>query len=88
MEPREPSDRHERVRIVERFLLALAVTLGDRRARLALDRTPPDFAAAREGFAAGGNDADDIAGMIRLCRYFGRAAFMRDAVSAWVEIDA
>lgn len=76
----DPADR-------QRFLLALEVPRGDRRARLALDQTPPDLAAAREGFAAGGNDADDIAGMIRLYRYFGRTAFMRDAISAWVEGD-
>jgi signal transduction histidine kinase len=76
----DPADR-------QRFLLALEVPLGDRRARLALDQTPPDLAAAREGFASGGNDPDDIAGMIRLYRYFGRTAFMRDAVSAWIEGD-
>ena len=72
---------------LRRFELALAVPLGDRRARLALDREPADLAAAREGFAAGGNDPDDIGGMIRLYRYFGATPFMREAVAAWIEGD-
>ena len=71
----------------QRFRQALSVPLGDRRARQALDRSPADLAAAREGFAAGGNHPEDIDGMIRLYRHFGGTAFMRDAVAAWIEGD-
>lgn len=70
-----------------RFLEALAVPLGDRRARLALDSVPLDIDAARAGFLAGGNDAADVDGMIRLYRYFGRTPFLRESVAAWKEGD-
>ncbi|MFT3955499.1 MAG: HAMP domain-containing sensor histidine kinase [Piscinibacter sp.] len=71
----------------QRFEQALAVPLGDRRARLALDASPVDLDGAREGFTAGGNDADDIDAMIRLYRYFGRTPFLRESVAAWIEGD-
>lgn len=47
---------------------AIAVTLGDRRARLVLEKPEPDLAVVRDGFIAGNNDPDDIAGMIMLFR--------------------
>ena len=65
-----------------RFEAALVVPLGDRQARLALDRSEPDLAAARAGFIAGDNAADDIPGMIRLFRYGRHVGFMRDAITA------
>ena len=49
---------------------AIAVPLGDRVAREELEKPAPDFEAARRGFIAGGNHPDDIAGMIRLFRWF------------------
>ncbi|TMH62086.1 MAG: PAS domain S-box protein, partial [Betaproteobacteria bacterium] len=48
------------------FRTAIAVPLGDRRARLELEKPDPDLAVVREGFIAGGNHPDDIAGMITL----------------------
>lgn len=65
----------------------LAVPLGDRNARLALNLDPPDLEAAREGFLQGGNHPDDISGMIRLYRYFGNAPYIRDAIALWKEGD-
>jgi signal transduction histidine kinase len=69
------------------FHAALAVPLGDRRAREALERVPPDHDAARQGFLDGGNHADDIDGMIWLFRCCHATALMRDAVQAWREGD-
>jgi signal transduction histidine kinase len=71
-----------------RFEAALVVPLGDRRARLALDRSDPDLAAAREGFLAGDNAAEDIDGMVRLFRYGRQLDVMREAIDAWTEGDA
>jgi signal transduction histidine kinase len=71
-----------------RFEAALVVPLGDRRARLALDRPDPDLVAAREGFLTGDNAAEDIDGMIRLFRHGRHLAVMRDAIAAWTEGDA
>lgn len=64
------------------------VPLGDRRARLALDRSPPDLAAARAGFLAGRNQSEDIAGLIRLYRRYRGFSFMRAAVGLWQDADA
>lgn len=72
----------------EAILTALVIPDGDRRARLALDRDPPDLPAAQAGFIAGGNDPADVPGMIRLYRYFGRMPFMADAIALWAQGDA
>jgi PAS domain S-box-containing protein len=61
----------------------LAVPLGDRVARLALEQSPPDLAAARVGFLQGGNHPDDLYGMIHLYLYFGSLPLLRDPVMAW-----
>lgn len=70
-----------------RFIAALAVPLGDRRAREAMDRTPADLDEAHRGFVDGGNDPRDVPGMILLYRGFARSSLMRDSVAAWVEGD-
>src|SRR5687767_11817947 len=58
-----------------RFETALAVPLGDRIARLELDRPRPDLDRVRAGFIQGGNDEADIDGMIRLYRNFRNVSF-------------
>ena len=77
---RDPSDH-------QRFEAALAVHLGDRRARTALEREPPDLEAAREGFLQGGNHPDDLSAMILLFRRFQHVSFMADAISICAEAD-
>ena len=69
------------------FRAALSVPLGDRRAREALEQPQPDHAAAREGFLAGGNHAEDVDGMIWLFRCCSATTLMRDSVDAWREGD-
>ncbi|HVQ24534.1 MAG TPA: PAS domain S-box protein, partial [Planctomycetota bacterium] len=69
------------------FRAALSVPLGDRRGREALEQARPDHAAAREGFLAGGNHADDVDGMIWLFRCCSATSLMRDSVDAWREGD-
>ena len=71
----------------QRFAEAIAIPLGDREARLELERPDPDLAIARRGFAQGGNHADDIDAMIRLFRNFRRVPFMADAIAIWTEAD-
>ncbi len=60
---RTPSDYAE-------FLQDVRIPLGDQAARLALIRNPPDTAAAARGFLQGNNHPRDIAGLIRLFRWF------------------
>jgi diguanylate cyclase (GGDEF)-like protein/PAS domain S-box-containing protein len=62
---------------------ALRVPLGDRNARLALERDPPDLEEARQGFLDGMNAPEDVGRMIRLYRYFHGAPFFRDSVAQW-----
>ena len=70
-----------------RFEAALAIPLGDRAAREALQRAVPDIEAAREGFLDGGNDPDDIVGLIRMFRWFQRVPFMSTPIATWTEGD-
>src|SRR5215212_1532161 len=67
------------------YTAAIAIPLGDRKARLELQKSAPDLAVARAGFLEGRNDDDDIPGMIRLFRWFGNIGFMSHAISIWTE---
>jgi diguanylate cyclase (GGDEF)-like protein/PAS domain S-box-containing protein len=84
--------RSLRAQDYERFRSALAIPLGDRTARLALQRkdahTATADAAAHAGFLAGRNHPDDIANLIWLFRNFGELPFMRKAIAVWTQGDA
>jgi signal transduction histidine kinase len=69
------------------FERALAVPVGDRIARVELEKPEPDFAVVRRGFLQGGNHADDLDSMIRLYRLFRRVPFMAEAIAIWTEGD-
>ena len=71
----------------QRFMEALAVPLGDRVAREALQQREPDIARAQQGFLAGGNHPDDIAGLIRMFRWFQHVPFMSEPIATWTEGD-
>jgi len=64
----------------QRFRKAIAVPLGDRDARAALDRSSPDLEAARTGFLQGGIDSDDIPDMIWLYRNFRSMSYFSEAI--------
>ncbi|HEY1327453.1 MAG TPA: EAL domain-containing protein [Casimicrobiaceae bacterium] len=66
----------------------LAVTLGDRKARLALDHPHPDRARAVDGLREGRNHADDIDSMVDLFLRFRGVGFMARAIDLWVQADA
>ncbi|WP_440998203.1 sensor domain-containing diguanylate cyclase [Arhodomonas sp. SL1] len=67
---------------------ALQVPLADRRARLAMERQPPDREAAIRHFIEGRNHPDDAPRMVWLFLYFRGAPYLRDAVTYWREADA
>lgn len=71
-----------------RFESALAIPLGDRIAREALDAAVPDRVAARQGFLQGRNQPDDIEPMIDLFLRFRNIAFMARTIAIWEEGDA
>jgi PAS domain S-box-containing protein len=66
----------------------LSVPLGDHVARVELDRPHPFDSVVREGFLQGRNHADDIAGMARFYRRFGRISYVAQAIAIWAEGDS
>ena len=70
------------------YLRALAVPLGDRQARLELEKPDPDLRVVYEGFRAGGNHPEDLEGMANLFRRFRRVPQMARAIAVWAEGDA
>ena len=74
--------------LYQRYLESLAVPVGDRIARLQLQRQHPDYALARRGLLAGGNAPADITTMIVLFRLFDRQPLMAHAVAVWGNADA
>jgi len=71
----------------EDFLGAIAVPLGDNKARLELNKINPDYEIAYQGFIEGKNSPDDVPGMIRLYRYFAHTPIMKEPIRIWAEAD-
>jgi diguanylate cyclase (GGDEF)-like protein/PAS domain S-box-containing protein len=67
---------------------ALDVPLGDRAARLALDRSPVDMAAARAGLQRGNIRPRDVDRMIWMYRMLSGAPYFRQSVGHWLRGDA
>jgi len=66
---------------------ALEVPLGDRAARLALERRPTDDAVARAGFLQGRNEPEDVGKLIWMYKYLSAAPYFRDSVRYWRAAD-
>ncbi|HEY0061191.1 MAG TPA: GGDEF domain-containing protein [Telluria sp.] len=69
------------------YLDSRAVILGDRQARLELEKPDPDLQLARAGFLQGRNHPDDIDGMLRLFRDFRRVPDIDKAIGIWTRAD-
>src|SRR6202521_3553769 len=70
------------------FERAIAVPLGDRRARLELAKPEPDYAVVRSGFVEGRNHPDDIDAMVTVFQRFRHIDPVEQAVSLWEKADA
>jgi PAS domain S-box-containing protein len=70
------------------FQTRLAVPLGDRVARLELERPTPQWDSVRAGFERGRNHPDDIPGMGRFFRRFRRVGFVAEAIDDWTRGDS
>jgi diguanylate cyclase (GGDEF)-like protein/PAS domain S-box-containing protein len=66
-----------------RFLGRLGVTLGDRKARLALQQPRPDRRRAREGFLEGGNSVASSEEMSELFLSYRNIAVFSGAIEIW-----
>lgn len=66
---------------------ALAIPLGDRQARLAMNEEPADVDSARSALLQGGNHPEDIDDLIWLYLYFSDLPFFKEAVDVWRRAD-
>lgn len=69
------------------FVEALTVPQGDRDARLALLRSPADYAAARAGFLRGRNDEQDVNRMAHFFTRFRHVSYVAEAIDIWGQGD-
>jgi diguanylate cyclase (GGDEF)-like protein len=67
---------------------SMQMPLGDRVARLEMDRADYDAAVVARGFIQGGNAAADVPAMVDLYRRFGRLRFFATAIDIWAAADA
>jgi signal transduction histidine kinase len=70
------------------FVALLQVPLGDKQARLELEKKLPNIDIAHQGFIFGGNNAADVDDMIFLYRQFRHVSYMSNAIDIWTEGDA
>ncbi|MBI3045589.1 MAG: GGDEF domain-containing protein [Betaproteobacteria bacterium] len=70
-----------------RYHKALAVPLGDRTARIELEKPQPDMGVAYRGFIEGRNHPDDVEGMATLFRRFRNVTYIDKAIGIWAEGD-
>ncbi|MEO8629665.1 MAG: EAL domain-containing protein [Betaproteobacteria bacterium] len=71
----------------QNFLKALAVPLGDRKARLELEKPDFNYSVAYQGFLEGRNHLDDIPGMIMLYRRFRHVSYLDRSITLWADGD-
>lgn len=71
----------------EKFRSFLAVPIGDRKARLELEKTETDFAAAERAFIEARNDPADVKGMMQLFKRFRNVDYLDRAIRIWAEGD-
>ncbi len=69
------------------FLDNMRIPLGDRRARVELEKAEMNYAEAEIGFLEGRNDQRDIASMINLMRRFSSISYLQRTIEAWRNAD-
>jgi two-component system, sensor histidine kinase len=71
----------------QKYQQAVAITLGDKQARLEMQKPDYDYAVVEQGFVTGGNAAEDVPNMVMLFRHFGQVSYLRQAIAIWTEAD-
>jgi two-component system, cell cycle sensor histidine kinase and response regulator CckA len=79
-ESREESD-------FQQYLAEISVPVGDKQARLELQRPSPDMNLVRQGFVQGRNHPEDVDGLANLFHRFGGIGYMAQAIAIWTEGD-
>lgn len=65
----------------------MQIPLGDLKARQSMEKSPPDLAAAKDGFLQGKLHPDDIPGIINLLLRFHGFSYVNKAIGIWKEGD-
>jgi len=71
----------------ERSKEALQTPLGDKIARLELEKANPDSNVVYQGLIQGRNRPEDVDGMAKLFRRFRHTKYMTEAIATWTEGD-
>jgi len=69
------------------YLNAIRAPLGDKFARIELEKPNPNMTIVYQGFTRGQINPEDIPGMVRLFRWFHDFSFMRVAIADWTAAD-
>ena len=72
----------------EAYQNALLVPLGDRQARLELEKPVPEMSVVRKGLIQGRNSPEDVKGMAAMFRHCRQLNRMSEAISIWSQGDA
>lgn len=70
------------------YLKAVAIPLGDHKARLELLKPEYQYSVVEAGFVEGGNAAEDVPNLVLLFRHFSRISYMAEAIRIWTDADA
>ena len=71
----------------ERFRHAIAIPLADREARRLMEQPVLDYDGAARALQLGGNNPDDVDGLIWLFRNFRSVPYLANAVQRWTDAD-
>jgi len=71
----------------QNFQSNIRVPLGDRTARLEMEKAAPDAQTIRDGFVQGGIPAEDVAAMTFLYRWLDWHPLIQEAISIWRQAD-
>jgi diguanylate cyclase (GGDEF)-like protein/PAS domain S-box-containing protein len=71
----------------QKYLENIAVPLGDRKARLEMEKPQFSYDVARQGLLEGRTHPDDVAAVIRLFRNFRHVSYIDKVVTIWAEGD-
>ena len=71
----------------QQYLAEIAVPIGDKRARIELQRPSPDMNLVRQGFVEGRNNPEDVDSLANLFHRFGAVGYMAQAIAIWTEGD-
>ena len=69
------------------YLKAIAVPLGDKKARLELEKPEPDYTVVSQGFTEGRNHPEDLWILARFFRWFRAIPHVGRAVAIWTRAD-